>query len=250
MTHLLAEDLFLLCWDNRGGGVHRACAHRLGAAAAGALVVDAMEAGVVVLDDDAARRTGTEPDDASLDRVLDAAGAPQDPQPLDAVIRGLVGGTANALRDRLVASGDLRVERRRRLLVLARTQHALRDPGAADELRHTTWSLLTGRASPAEASPRELRLAALASAGGAVDLLVEESEQPEASDRAHELAARAGILALLEAVEQVQLVDWARANEAALAGAHQTGLAAGGIAALGGTAGVVGDGGGGGAPGC
>lgn len=222
MERLLAEDLHLLCWDDDEGAVASACQGRLPAALAGALVLDAVDAGAVVLEDDRVRATGEGGDDPLLDRVVDGAA------PLDEVVRGLTPGAGSGVRDRLVAGGALQVEQRRGLRrVLGRSRLVVAEPEEVRSLADEVWSLLEGD-SPDGAGHRTVVLAALTGASGLVEGLDTEGQE-RADQHAAELAAAAGITPIIEAVAEAQLHDWARARGNDLAGSHRLGLAAGGL---------------------
>lgn len=225
MERLLAEDLHLLCWDDDEGAVASACQGRLPATLAGALVLDAVDAGAVVLEDGTVHATGEGAGDPLLDRVVDGVTGPR---LLDEVVRELTPGAGSGVRDRLVADGALQVEQRRGLRrVLGRSRLVVAEPEQVRSLADEVWSLLEGD-SPDGADPRTILLAALTGASGLVEGLDTEGQE-RADQHAAELAAAAGITPIIEAVAEAQLHDWARARGNDLAGSHRLGLAAGGL---------------------
>lgn len=219
MTRLLAEDLLLLCWDDEKGGLHRRCSTTVGPGIGGALVIDAVLAGALVIVDDRVVVTGTDPGDVMLTEVVAAADRRRPPGVTRLVQEVGTPSRYKAVRDRLVEQGVLRADRRRVVGLVPSTRFPPADPAITEAVRERVRALLTDRAAPADAEPREVVLAGLTVPTGAVDVLVARGERTQARHRAeafgnpHATAPGTG-----QAVEEAQIAALAAVAAAVTAG--------------------------------
>lgn len=199
MARLVAEDVLLLCWDDERGRPHRRCSTTLRAGVGGALVIDGLRTGSLAAVGDRVAPTGRDPADPLLAHVVDqAVWSPRAPT-VDALVRTVATPrVTEAVRDRLVARGVLRIERRRRCGVVPLVRFPLADRSAAAEPREAVRALLTGRREPRQAASRAVLLAGLAGSAGAVDLLVDPSQRVLARRRAAGLRAGRAVPARLD----------------------------------------------------
>lgn len=196
MGRLLAEDLVLLCWDDGKGRARSRCTLGVTFGVGGALMIEALVAHALAVDEWRVRRTGGGADDALIGEVADQA----EPQPGDEPpsVSGLVQTLSTpyffaSVRDRLISGGVLRQAQRRRFGLIPVTRFPAADPAAAAAPRHAVRPLLTGDAEPGEVTLRTVLLAALARPTNAVDQLVGRSQRGTAHRRAAALAETTGV---------------------------------------------------------
>lgn len=194
MARLLAEELLLLCWNDQKGAVDRRCSSTLTPGIGGALVIDALLAGALAVDNKRVRGTGTHVDEPLLAEVV----AEADRRRRTPTVKKLVGrvGTparTKRVRDRLVTSGVLRAERRRVLGLFPVTRFPAADPSTVAAVRTPVRFLLTGQRDPGDAETREVVLAGLTKPTNAVDLLVERSQRKHARQRAESFGEGYGV---------------------------------------------------------
>ncbi len=180
--------LCLLAWDPaRPGAADTARVHHL--VRAGALT-ELAQRGLLTDDDgiatpvDLDSRTG----DAVLDGLLDLVRASM-PHRWRVWVRRHARVTFDAVREQLVAEGQLRAEKKRVLGVFPSVDHALARPAAARALRERTRHVLQGPVPAGEVSEWDAAVAALAAAAelGGVG-------RP-GRDRVRELTGRSGAAA-------------------------------------------------------
>lgn len=191
MERLLAEDVILLCWDDAKGRIHSRCGIQVRPGVAGALVIDALLAHAIAVDEWRVRRTGGSAEDPLVREVADHAepGPGQEPPSISGLVKTLSTDHCFAsVLGRLVSAGVLRQERRRRLGFIPTTRFRVADPTAAAAPRETVRPLLTGHVAPGQAGPRAVLLGALARPTNAVEQLVGRSQRVEARRRAAALA--------------------------------------------------------------
>ncbi|MEX0659863.1 MAG: GPP34 family phosphoprotein [Egibacteraceae bacterium] len=218
MTRLLAEDLLLLCWNDEKGGLHQRCSTTVGPGIGGALVIDAVLAGALVIADGRVQVTGTDPGDLMLTEVVAAAGRRRPPGVARLVQEVGTPSRYKAIRDRLVEQGVLRADRRRVLGLVPSTRFPPADPATTEVVRERVRALLTGRAEPADAEPRAMMLASLAVPTGAIDLLVARGERTRARRRAEAFSNPHAALGIGQAVQEAQITAMAAVAAAVTAG--------------------------------
>lgn len=226
---LLAEDLLVLCWDDAKGKPYSRCETALPAAVGGALVLDLVFGGAATVDDERLVPGDVTPADPLLTAVRDELAGARRPRKATNAIGSLGSGKrARAVRDRLVAAGVLRAERRRLLGLVPVTRYPLADPGATS-VRQTVAELLTGAREPEDAGPRAVALAALAKPTEAVDVLVERDARKAARQRAEAFGEGHGVPeGVGEAVQRAQTAAVAAATAAVTAAAASSAGGAGG----------------------
>lgn len=206
MTRLLAEDLLLLCWNDEKGGLHQRCSTTVGPGVGGALVIDAVFAGALVIADDRVQVTGTDPGDPMLTEVVAAAARRRPPGVTRLVQEVGTPSRYKAVRDRLVDEGVLCADRRRRLGIVPSIRFPPADLATTEALRGRVRALLTGRVVPADAELRDVVLAGLAAPAGAIDVLVDRGERTQARRRAEAFSnPHAGAPGIGHAVQEAQI---------------------------------------------
>lgn len=191
MERLLAEDVILLCWDDAKGRVHSRCGIQVRPGVGGALVIEALLAHAITVDEWRVRRTGDSAEDPLVREVADHAESDpgQEPPSVSGLVKTLSTDHYFAcVLDRLVSAGVLRQEHRRRLGLIPTTRFPVADSTAAAAPREAVRSLLTGHVAPGQAEPRTVLLAALARPTNAVEELVGRSQRIQARGRAAALA--------------------------------------------------------------
>jgi Golgi phosphoprotein 3 len=221
MTDLsVAEQLLLVALDDEKGADTANWGSGVEAGLAGALLLELTAAGCVTVDDG---------------KVVPADGeAPADPLAAEAleVIRGdekrrsvkdWIGRLPKALKplrgrvaERLVETGVLEEERRRRLGLFETTRYPERDPEPERRLRQAmTDVLVTGR----EPTEREAMLISLLHAYDLVKRVVPREERRAARGRAKDIAKGEAVgAAVKRAIDDVQAATMAAVTAATVAG--------------------------------
>lgn len=216
---LLAEDVVLLCWDDDGGQVHKRCVTGLKPGIGGALIIDALLAGTIHVDEERVHPTGTPAHDPAVGEVAAETGPDRREQPPSAVALVQAVGTTDRLwsmRDRLVDAGILGRQQRRRFGLLTDTRFPTADPARAAEPREAVRPLLTGETDPGEVDTRTALLAGLAGATNAVDRLVERPRRTGARRRAQRLAEGDAVTGMVDVVNEAIVVAMSAAAAAAV----------------------------------
>lgn len=212
----LAQDLLLITWDDQRGYARPFAAANIGTGIGGALLLEAVLAELVTLEDGRVVPTGRQADDPLHADVLAAAEKGRRPPKAKTVISRVGGGKhKRAVRDRMVAEGRLDAVKKRRLGLIPVTRHYPRDPAASEGLRQRVTALLRGQVDPEQAEDREVILASLTAAAGPLNVLVPSGERRDAKKRAEAFADGEGISEAVRAV----VADAQAAVIAATAGA-------------------------------
>jgi hypothetical protein len=173
MTRLLAEDLLLLCWDDSRGRPGGTQQRSLAAGLCGALLFDAVGAGVVVVEGRRVRPTGSPAGDPLLAALVAEVGAGRRPPQLRSVFEGeAASGLPTAAMQRLAERGVFRLETRRILGIFPSPRFWVDQADEVDAVRGAVTAVLTGQHHPAGVAGRTLLLAALARPTRAIALLV------------------------------------------------------------------------------
>jgi hypothetical protein len=205
MSSLLAAALAVLGWDDARGKPAWRASSTLQTGIAGALLLDAVLAEVVAVEDDRVVVTSSV-DDPLLHEVVERVGAYRRPPKVRTVIQRLATNRRRrAVVDRMVAEGTLRAEQHRVLGLVPTTRHPMVATEHASQLRAEVADLLIGRTDPETVDDRLVMLAALAGSSSLVDLLVERGERRAAKKRAKDFGEGDGISpAVREAIEAAQ----------------------------------------------
>lgn len=196
MTRLLAEDLVLLCWRDRRGKPDSACANTLAVAIAGALVVDALCAGAVAIENGRVRPTGQKVVDPLVAEIQTAVRSRRRPPTVETLIHGL-GAWNRALHGRpvdasviarLVDTGVLGATRGPWAGFLGITPHPVVDLNTVTGLRQAVRAVLISDADPGTADRHHRLLAALTEPAGAIPVLVGRPQRRVARRRANAFA--------------------------------------------------------------
>jgi hypothetical protein len=205
MTSLLAGDLAILGWDDARGKPAWRAASTLNMGIAGALLLDAVLAEALRVEDDRVEVTG-HLDEPVLQEVADTVAAFRRPPKVRRVVQRLATNKRKrAVIDRLAAEGVLRAEQHRLLGLFPVTRHPMAATEEAERLRAEVADLLTGRVDAHAVDDRLVMLAALAGSTSLVDSLVDRSERRDAKKRAKEFGEGDGISpAVREAIQAAQ----------------------------------------------
>lgn len=216
----IAERLALLCWDANRGKVTSACGQGILHGIGGALLVDALLAGLLEIDDDRVTATGRTTADPLLGSVVAEIQDARKPPKIDKLVSSLAStDSLDAVRDRLLEQGLLEVVEDRVLGIFPRTRHPAVDPAPIEAVRAAVRDLLTGADDPEQAEPANVMVAAFTEPIGAVPLLIEDrSERKAATERAEAFANGHGIpTAVAHVAAEAQAALIAAASAAAVA---------------------------------
>jgi golgi phosphoprotein 3 len=205
MTSLLAGDLAILGWDDARGKPAWRASSTLNMGIAGALLLDAVLAEALRVEDERVEVTGHS-DDPLLQEAVDMVSSFRRTPKVQRVVQRLATTKRRrAVIDRLVAEGTLRTEQRRVLGVFSVTRHPMAAIEEAERLRAEVADLLTDRIDAHAVDDRLVMLAALAGSTSLVDGLVDRSERRDAKKRAKEFGEGDGISpAVREAIQAAQ----------------------------------------------
>ena len=221
MDRPLAFDLLLLSWDDDKGKPHWRSASGLSTGVGGALLLDAILAEAVTVEDDRVRSTGRSGLDPLVDEVVtDIARRARPPKLKSVVSRMASGRRVRAVRDRMVGDGILFRRETRVLGIFPMARHPPADPGQTEALRARIRHLLVGASDPEQADERDVILASLAGSTGALELLVARGERKQAKQRAEDFRDGTGVSeAVHAAIRETQAVIAAGAAVVAAGGA-------------------------------
>lgn len=189
MGQLLAEDLLLLCWDDGKGYPSFSCTGTLPVGVGGALILDLISTQAAIVSSNRIRPTNHFPDNKLLGDVLTELVVKRPPLTVHELVRIL--GTDSwfeRVQTSLEDSAQLVAERSYLLGFYSIKRHKIVDVESAKTIRKAVIALLTGDRDRQDAQSREVRLAAIAGAIGALHVLVSLTERKKARERAAALA--------------------------------------------------------------
>lgn len=220
MERLLASDLLLLSWNDETGRAHRRTSSGLAAGVGGALLLDAVLAHAVTIEDGRVRATGRAAEDPQVDSLVADVVRRRRPPKAKTVVSGLGNGRRlRAVRDRMVEDGVLGRDESRILGIFPITRRRPVDPREVATLRARIRDLLVGAADPERVDDRDVILASLAGSTGALELLVPRGDRKQAKRRAEAFRDGTGVSeAVHDAIREAQAAVVAGAAAAAVAG--------------------------------
>ena len=197
-VRLLAEDLLLLAWNDGSGRPHGGLTTQLNPAIGGALLLDLALRDRLRMEVDVPRVSPRPTGDALLDEIARELGAGPRRRKLKSWVRK-VGTTPrrDAVRDRLVAEGQLAPTECKAMGLFRITRHRLVDQAEVDRLGAEVRRILSGGRPPDD---RTTAIAALAGSTAVLDRLVPRSDRGAARNRAKELAESSPVPAAVRAV--------------------------------------------------
>lgn len=194
MTSLLAEELMLLCWDEKHGRVSRHFERSIDLGLAAALVLDALGDGVLRLEGGRLRSTGSTSDDPLVVQLVDQVETHRG-STLSAILESEWPGDValpQAVMLRLVDHGVLSSVVQKKFGLFPTIQFDSARPAEIIEKREAVLRLLTGRRAIPDSEDRAVLVAGVAGAMGIHRLVPDRSERRQARDRATELGRGIG----------------------------------------------------------